>query len=189
MNVMQSGSKNVFLVGPMGSGKTTIGRHVAAELGLEFHDCDQDLEKSTGASVTLIFDVEGEAGFREREARLLHELSERKRVLVATGGGVVTQEKNRKVLRRSGLVIWLKASVEQQLSRLSHDKSRPLLQTDDRMARLQRLATERNPLYELVADLEFSSQGGSSKAAARELSRMIRNHWQAMSVGGNRACR
>ena len=104
----------------MGSGKTTIGRLVAQELGLEFRDCDQELEKMTGASVNLIFDVEGEAGFRERESQLLAQLSTEKGILVATGGGVVKHAENRKILRRSGLVVWLKVSVDQQLSRLSH---------------------------------------------------------------------
>lgn len=180
---------NIYLIGPMGSGKTTIGRFVAQELGLEFHDCDHDLEKNTGASVNLIFDVEGEAGFRERESQLLMKLSKLNGVLVSTGGGVVTREENRKVLRSSGLVIWLKTSVNQQLERLSHDKSRPLLQTKDRAARLYKLAGERNPLYEETADLVFHSPNHSSRAAAGALCEMIRDHRHAKSSGDSHAHR
>jgi shikimate kinase len=184
---MHESMQNVFLVGPMGSGKTTIGRQVARELGLEFHDCDQELEEATGASVTLIFDIEGESGFRKRESRLLRQLAKRRGVLVATGGGVVTREENRKVLRRSGVVVWLQASVDQQLSRLSHDKTRPLLQTQDRKAMLLRLASERDPLYAMVADLVYASGNQSAKAAAGALGRLIREHVQGISSGDHRA--
>lgn len=166
--------RNIILIGPMGSGKTTIGRILAQELDLEFHDCDQDLEHQTGASVNLIFDVEGEAGFRQRETRLLRKLVKRRGVLIATGGGVVTREENRKLLQENGLVIWLKTSVDQQLRRLDHDKSRPLLQTPDRKARLEQMAHERNPLYQSVADLEFISPDRHSQQAARELIESIR---------------
>ncbi|MEM1412678.1 MAG: shikimate kinase, partial [Pseudomonadota bacterium] len=108
----------VFLVGPMGSGKTTLGRRAAKLLGMAFIDCDEEIERRTGASVNLIFDIEGEAGFREREARLLAELAGSEGLLVATGGGVVTGEANRAVLKDSGLVVWLPTSVQQQLRRL-----------------------------------------------------------------------
>jgi shikimate kinase len=160
----------------MGSGKTTIGRLVAGELGLEFRDCDHELEEITGASVNLIFDVEGEQGFRERERQVLARLAQEKGVLVATGGGVVKQIENRMVLRRSGLVVWLKTSVDQQMSRLSQDKSRPLLQTRNRFSRLHKLAGERDPLYQEIADLEFVSPNRSSKVAARALCQLIINH-------------
>ena len=167
----------------MGSGKTTIGKMVAEELGLEFHDCDQDLEKSTGASVNLIFDVEGEAGFRDRETHLLQEISEFKGVLVATGGGVVKREENRKILRRSGLVIWLKTSIHQQVERLSHDKSRPLLQTSDRMETLKKLARERDPMYREVADIVFESPNRNSRFSANTLSRQIEKYWRQGLTG------
>ena len=186
---MYHADQNIFLIGPMGSGKTTIGKLVAKELGLEFHDCDQDLERSTGASVNLIFDVEGEAGFRERESQLLRHLSELNGVLVSTGGGVVTREENRKVLRSSGLVIWLKTSVRQQLERLSHDKSRPLLQTSDRSARLHKLARERDPLYRDTSDLVFLSPNHSSKAAAKELCELILEHRRSQISGKSHAQR
>ena len=167
----------------MGSGKTTIGRIVARDLGLEFHDCDQALEKLTGASVNLIFDVEGEAGFRKREARLLRQFAEMKGVLVATGGGVVTRKENRRLLQCSGLVVWLRTTVDQQIKRLSHCKSRPLLQTTDRVAKLERLARERDPLYQSLADLTFSSPDRNPKIAARALTGRILEHLQATFSG------
>lgn len=160
----------------MGSGKTTIGRILAREFGLTFHDCDHELERQTGASVNLIFDVEGEKGFRERETALLRQLVRQQGVLVATGGGAVTRKTNRQLLRENGLVVWLKTSVDQQLARLSHDKSRPLLQTPDRRARLERLAAERNPLYQDLADFEFDSPDRHYKLAARELIRQLHEY-------------
>ena len=168
---------NVYLIGPMGSGKTTIGQRVAKRLGLEFFDCDQELELQTGASVSLIFDVEGEEGFRERETRMLEQLTQRSGVLVATGGGVVLQKRNRELLQRSGLVVYMSTSVAQQLRRLRRDRSRPLLQTADRKAKLARLAAQRNPLYEELADIEFPSQNRGLEATAQSLAELIRAHW------------
>jgi shikimate kinase len=168
----------VYLIGPMGSGKTTIGQRVAELLGLEFVDCDHELEAQTGASVGLIFDVEGEEGFRERETRLLEILTRRRGVLVATGGGVVTRTRNRELLRQSGLVVYLRTSIAQQLRRLRRDRSRPLLQTDDRRERLERLAQQRNPLYEALADIEFLSQNRSADASAQHLADLIRTRWE-----------
>jgi shikimate kinase len=171
---MGSQPQNIFLIGPMGSGKTTIGKQLAKLLGLEFHDCDLELERQTGASVNLIFDIEGEAGFREREHRMLEELTGRHGVLIATGGGVIGNEENRRLLRTRGFVVYLKTSVEQQLKRLSQDKSRPLLQARDRARRLRELAAVRNPLYDATADLVFSSRRSSIYASARALAAAIR---------------
>ena len=170
---------NVYLIGPMGSGKTTIGQRVAALLGLEFLDCDQELEAQTGASVNLIFDVEGESGFRARETRMLRKLTARRGVLIATGGGVVLRRRNREMLRQSGLVVYLHTSVAQQLRRLGRDKTRPLLQTPDRQERLERLASERNPLYEALADIDFPARNRSPDNAARALADRIRAHCAA----------
>jgi len=168
---------NVYLIGPMGSGKTTIGQRVAKRLGLEFFDCDHELEEQTGASVSLIFDVEGEEGFRERETRMLEQLTQRRGVLVATGGGVVLKQRNRELLQRNGLVVYMNTSVGQQLRRLNRDRSRPLLQTGDRKAKLARLAAQRNPLYEELADIEFPSQNRGLDATAQMLAELIRAHW------------
>ena len=137
---MSKVKQNIFLIGPMGSGKTTIGKQLAKMLGLEFYDCDHELERLTGASVNLIFDVEGEAGFRLRERQMLNRLSKKSGVLIATGGGVVCEEENRRVLRSRGFVVYLKTGVEEQLKRLSKDKTRPLLQAEDRAQRLKSLA-------------------------------------------------
>lgn len=173
---MNKSSGNVYLVGPMGSGKTSIGRRLAAGLNLEFLDCDHELEAATGASVNLIFDVEGEQGFRERETRMLSDLTGRQGVLVATGGGAVTRRVNREMLSGTGLVIYLQTSVSQQLNRLKRDRSRPLLQTEDRKEKLTCLAEERNPLYEAVADIVFPAHNRSLDRAARELIKVVREH-------------
>ena len=173
---MPESGENVFLIGPMGSGKTTIGQRLARLLELEFVDCDRELEARTGASVNLIFDVEGEQGFRSREAQMLEELTARDGILLATGGGVVISADNRKILRRRGLVVYLKTSVEQQLRRLGRDRSRPLLQTPDRRERLNKLAEERNPLYGEIAEIEFPARNKSPDAVARQLADVIRQH-------------
>jgi len=161
--------QNVFLIGPMGSGKTTIGKQLAKLLKFDFYDCDHELEQQTGASVSLIFDLEGETGFRIRESRLLEQLTAQKGVLISTGGGVICKEDNRKLLRSRGLVVYLKTSIESQLRRLNQDKSRPLLQTEDRVQRLLDLARVRNPLYDSTADLVFSSREQSVFGTAKEL--------------------
>lgn len=167
---------NIYLVGPMGSGKTTIGQRLAKLLGLEFLDSDHELEAQTGASVGLIFDVEGEKGFRTRETRMLRKLTARTGVLIATGGGAILNDENRRMLRETGLVVYLQTSVSQQLRRLSRDRTRPLLQTGDRREKLTRLAEERNPLYREIADIEFPAQNRSPGSVAEELARTIRSH-------------
>jgi shikimate kinase len=149
---------------------------VAERLGLEFFDCDRELEEQTGASVSLIFDVEGEAGFRERETRMLEQLTERQGVLVATGGGAVLKKENRELLRRSGLVVYMSTSVAQQLRRLNRDRTRPLLQSGDRKAKLARLAEQRNPLYRDLADIVFPAHNRGLDAAADALAQLIRSH-------------
>jgi shikimate kinase len=162
-------NQNIFLIGPMGSGKTTIGRQLAKMFALDFYDCDHELELLTGASVSLIFDIEGETGFRLRESRLLNQLVEKSGVLISTGGGVILSDENRRLLRSRGFVVYLKTSIENQLWRLSQDKSRPLLQAEDRTQRLLDLARVRNPLYEDTADLVFSTSNSSVFATAKAL--------------------
>jgi shikimate kinase len=153
----------------MGSGKTSLGRRLAERLGLEFLDSDHELEAQTGASVGLIFDVEGEEGFRERETAMLSKLTGRRDILLATGGGAVVRSQNRELLRRSGLVVYLRTSVRQQLRRLDRDRSRPLLQSGDREEKLARLAEERGPLYEELADIVFPAQNRGLDASVRAL--------------------
>ena len=173
---MNLNHRNVFLIGPMGSGKTSIGRQLAKLLKLEFFDCDHELESQTGASINLIFDVEGEAGFRERETRILEQLTEKTGILLSTGGGAVCSQQNRQMLQSRGYVVYLKTSVANQIKRLGQDKSRPLLQADDRRQRLTDLALVRNPLYNDIADLVYTTRNQSLSVTAQELYTLINQH-------------
>jgi shikimate kinase len=157
----------------MGSGKTTLGKRVAQLLGLEFFDCNEEIVARTGASVNLIFDIEGEHGFRERECEMLKTLARRDNALIATGGGVVTVAENRALLRKGGLVVWLQTPVAQQIKRLEQDRKRPLLQAPDRRARLEAMAAARDPLYAEVADLTFRSRQRGVTRVAQELAACI----------------
>ena len=170
---MSGHGENIFLIGPMGSGKTSIGRRVARRLGLDFHDCDLELENRTGVPVSLIFDIEGEKGFRTRESALLRELASGRGRLVSTGGGIILTAQNRECMKENGLVVYLKTSVDQQLRRLERDRQRPLLQTSDRRERLEALARERNPVYESLADLIIVSENRSLRRMTRKVCRAI----------------
>lgn len=167
-------SRNVFLVGPMGAGKTSIGRLLARELDLCFVDLDEAIVARTGASVALIFEVEGESGFRDRESAMLAEVAQRSGQVVATGGGVVLRAENRRRMRDHGVVVHLDVSVDEQLARLARDTTRPLLATPDREARLRAMAAERGPLYADAADLRFSTRGSTPLASARRLAEALR---------------
>ena len=170
---------NLIFVGPMGAGKTTVGRHVAELLALPFHDLDHEIEEHTGATISLVFDLEGEAGFRRRESATLAELAAGAGIVLSTGGGAVLDAGNRRVMRERGFVVWLDASIESQLARLARDRQRPLLHAPDRRARLEQLAAERNPLYAEVADLRIESSGvGNSTYAARQLAQLLQTQWQ-----------
>jgi len=166
---------NIFLIGPMGSGKTSLGRRIAPNLGLEFIDVDEELEKRCGVEVAVIFDIEGEKGFRERESNLLAEIACVPGQLVATGGGSVLSERNREVIRANGTVVWLKTTVGQQIRRLERDKRRPLLAAPDRRTRLTEMAEQRNPVYASLADLVFESQNRPLVQMAGALERTIRS--------------
>ncbi len=150
---MQTSTNNIFLVGLMGSGKTTIGRSLAKKLNLRFVDADQEIEARTGASIPLIFEIEGEASFRQREADVIRDLTAQQGIVLATGGGAVLNEASRQFLRERGTVIYLRASVASILQRTSHDKNRPLLQTADPRAKIEALSLERAPLYQEVAHI------------------------------------
>ncbi|MCO7513227.1 shikimate kinase AroK [Pseudomonas guariconensis] len=145
--------RNLILVGPMGAGKSTIGRLLAKELRLLFKDSDKEIELRTGANIPWIFDKEGEPGFRDREQAMIAELSALDGVVLATGGGAVMREANRKALREGGRVIYLHASVEQQVGRTARDRNRPLLRTANPEATLRTLLETRDPLYREIADL------------------------------------
>lgn len=169
---------NLVLVGPMGAGKTSIGKRLAARLGLAFVDCDHRLEEVTGAAVPLIFECEGEAGFRARESALIADLMRGQGQLVATGGGAVLAEANRKHLAARGFVVHLQVSVAQQIERLGRDRSRPLLAVGDKRAKLEALAIERGPIYRGLADLEFDADGLTVAIAAERLGALLEQRWQ-----------
>src|SRR3569833_2454210 len=144
---------NIFLVGLMGSGKTTIGRALAKKLNKRFVDSDHEIEARTGASIPLIFEIEGEKGFRQREAEIIRELTARNDIVLATGGGAILNAENRAFLKERGTVIYLRASVNSILQRTSHDKNRPLLQPADTRKRIEELARQREPYFREVADI------------------------------------
>nr|WP_281361131.1 shikimate kinase AroK [Pseudomonas quercus] len=143
----------MILVGPMGAGKSTIGRLLAKELRLPFRDSDKEIETRCGANIPWIFDQEGEAGFREREHAMLAELCGHDGVVLATGGGAVMRDANRRILRTGGRVVYLHASVEQQVGRTARDRNRPLLRTANPEATLRALLEVRDPLYREIADV------------------------------------
>jgi shikimate kinase len=163
-NDRKLGSGNLILVGMMGSGKTTVGRMLARQLGKVFVDSDEEIIKRTGVTVPHIFDVEGEAGFRQREAAAIRELTGRENLVLATGGGAVLDEKNREMLQQNGVVVYLKASVHDLWQRTRHDRNRPLLQTDNPHARLAELFQQRDPLYRQVSDIVVQSGKQSAHA-------------------------
>jgi shikimate kinase len=168
-----SKNNNVYLVGPMGAGKTTIGRLLAAELRLEFKDTDKEIEERSGVDIPWIFDMEGEGGFRKRETAMLAELVEQDAILLATGGGIVMKEENRRLLSKHGQVVYLYTSIEEQVKRTARDKNRPLLQTDDPGQVLTELMEKRDPLYRDVADIVFDTDGHSPKSVAHELAKQL----------------
>lgn len=153
----------------MGAGKTTVGRLLARALNWEFVDCDREVEARSGVSVSTIFELEGEAGFRKRESAVLEELAARERVVIATGGGAVLDPDNRELLRSCGLVIYLQASADEIARRTANDRSRPLLQTQDPRARIEQLIVERAPLYEQTAHLSFTSAAANPRKLVKRI--------------------
>jgi shikimate kinase len=150
---------NIFLVGLMGAGKTTVGRLLAKTLDKTFYDSDHEIERRTGVNIPLIFELEGEAGFRKREAQTIAELANLQDVVLATGGGAVLLAENRQMLASHGRVIYLRASVDELCHRTRGDRNRPLLQTANPRDRLQALYTQRDPLYQEVADMVVDTGG------------------------------
>lgn len=163
----------LFLVGPMGAGKTTIGKLLADELALEFIDVDREIEARSGVDIPWIFDREGEAGFRIRESAALKELSQLDRVLISTGGGSVLAADNRRLMSATGTVIYLHTSVDEQVRRTSRDRKRPLLQNDDPARVLAELMAVREPLYREVADIVIDTDGRGPKLVAQDLAEQL----------------
>ena len=166
-------SSNVFLVGPMGAGKSTIGRLLANDLRLEFKDTDKEIEDRSGVDIPWIFDMEGEEGFRNRETSVLEELVKLNQILLATGGGIVCKNENRRMLASNGRVVYLRASINEQVRRTSKDKKRPLLQSNDPRQVLTDLMEEREPLYLEVADYVIETDRRSPKSVAEELTQLL----------------
>ena len=169
---------NLVFIGPMGAGKTSIGKRVSARLGLRFVDVDQQLEENTGARIPLIFECEGETGFRARESALIGELCAQRELLIATGGGAVLAADNRHALREHGFVVHLDIDIERQLRRLARDRSRPLLASGDRRVTLNALAAQRDALYAEIADLHFDPGDVGVATAAERLYRLLQERWQ-----------
>ncbi len=165
--------RNLILIGPMGVGKTTIGRQLAKQLKMEFVDSDHEIEARTGVAISVIFEIEGEDGFRKRETAMLQELLKRQNLVLATGGGAILSEVNRKNLRKSGTVIYLHAGVDTQLSRTRDAKNRPLLNTDNPREKLEALMEVREPLYRQEADLVINAEDRQPATVAREILRRL----------------
>lgn len=167
------GRSSVILVGPMGAGKSTIGRQLAQILHYEFVDSDHEIEARTGADIPWIFDVEGEEGFRRREEAVIDELTQRSGIVLATGGGAVTREANRRAISARGIVVYLKTSVEQQLARTAKDRKRPLLQKAEPRKVLTELMKVREPLYLEVADHVVDTDVANIRDVAQQIADLV----------------
>ncbi len=168
---------NLVLVGPMGAGKSSIGRRLAGRFGLQFVDADREIEARTGATIPTIFECEGEAGFRARESATLADLLQRDGLAIATGGGAVLDPASRQRMRERAFVVSLQVSLSRQIERLARDRSRPLIAGEDREQVLRRLAQQRAPLYAEVADLRFDTDPWLPPQAAAQLSRLLQAQW------------
>ncbi|MCR9191573.1 MAG: shikimate kinase AroK [Gammaproteobacteria bacterium] len=166
--------RNIFLIGPMGAGKSTIGRTLAKELKLDFYDSDEVIEERTGADIAWIYDVEGEEGYRRREQKVIEELTQKNNIVLATGGGVIMTAENRNALAGRGTVIYLKTSLQQQFERTKRDSTkRPMLQTPNLEERLEKLRNDHEPLYEELADVSFDTDKLTVKAVANNIVKYI----------------
>jgi shikimate kinase len=168
------GAPNIILIGPMGSGKTAVGRSLARFLGRPFYDSDAEIVRRTGVDISYIFEKEGEAGFREREREAIAALAALQGIVLATGGGAVLMEENRRLIAERGCVVYLETSVGQQAERVRHGRHRPLLSTADPGQRLEELMAVRDPLYRSIADITLATDGRRVKAVAEDIVRMIR---------------
>ena len=168
------GRRNVYLIGPMGSGKTAVGRRLATLLGIEFIDSDAEIEKRTGVDIRYIFEKEGEARFRERERDVIADLTALEGVVIATGGGVILDPANRERLAKTGTVVYLETTVDTLVRRTKSTKTRPLLMNDDPRAVLERMLLVRRPLYEDAADLRIETTGRQVRAVAADIQQRLR---------------
>ncbi len=171
--------RNVYLVGLMGAGKTTIGRLLARRLKLRFYDADQEVERRCGVKIPVIFEIEGEAGFRAREQQAIAELTALNGIVLATGGGAVMAEENRRRLAASGTIVYLNARPEDLFDRVRQDRNRPLLACADPLTRLRELHAERDPLYRSLADIVMDTGTQSLPALVRALLGRLEKLWKA----------
>ena len=167
-------SKSIFLVGPMGVGKTTIGRQLSQILDMTFVDSDREIEERTGVTIPMIFELEGEEGFRKRERTIIAELTALPNIILSTGGGVVLNFDNRTHLRNRGFVIYLYASVDELLNRTAHSRNRPLLRTANPRETLEKLLDTRHPLYKEVADVTIQTEHRTIRQVVRTVLRRLR---------------
>ena len=167
---------NIFIVGPMGSGKSTVGKIIANELFLNFFDTDEEIETRTGASIDWIFDLEGEDGFRKRESKILEEMVQQNSIVLSTGGGIILSETNREHLSSRGTVFYLATPISVQLERTSKDKDRPLLKNGDPGKILEKLHLARESLYEEVADYIVNTEGKSSQEVSEEIIKLVKSY-------------
>ena len=167
-------TKNIFLIGPVGAGKSTIGKQLAKELKLEFIDSDTVIEEKCGVDISWIFDLEGEEGFRRRESDVIADiLSEKQNIVLATGGGAILNAETRTLLSSRGKVVYLQATIEQQLERTSKDRKRPLLQVDDKKTVLKELMDDREPLYRSIADVVVKTNNATVKNIVNKISKFL----------------
>jgi len=164
---------NIYLVGLMGAGKTTVGKLLAKRLNKSFFDTDHEIERRTGVNIPVIFEIEGEAGFRAREQAVLHELAKHNNIVLATGGGIVLSKANRDILAKNGTVIYLHAVASDLVQRTCYDKNRPLLQTADPLAKLKELYVERDPLYRQVAHIVIDTSKQSVRVLVQQIERKL----------------
>ncbi len=166
---------NIFLIGPMGAGKTSIGQQLARQLQCAFFDSDTEIETTAGTNIAWIFDIEGEEGMRKREIAAIDKLSQLNNIVLATGGGSILKEENRRRLSSRGTVVYLKVSIEQQIKRTAYNlEKRPLLKTDDIEKRILELAAQREPLYEEIADIAFETNAHSVTAITNKIIEALR---------------
>ena len=165
---------NIFIVGPMGSGKSTVGKIISDELFLNFFDTDEEIESRTGASIDWIFDLEGEKGFRKRESDILQEMVQKNSIVLSTGGGIILSDENRELLSSRGTVFYLSTPISVQIERTSKDKDRPLLKSGDPGEILTKLHEERKDLYESVSDYYVQTENKSSQEVASEIINLIK---------------
>lgn len=165
--------RNIFLVGPMGAGKSSVGKALAAQLGMDFYDSDEEIEKRTGVDIGWIFDVEGEEGFRKREVSVIAELAKLSNIVLATGGGSVVTEEAQDVLKKNGLIVYLNVSLSLQHNRTVNESRRPLLRVKNRQVVLEQLHEERTPIYEALADYSVLTDNRGVRAVVDDIVRWL----------------